>query len=323
MTDGSETNIHDSVIMGSVLNLSQIHNLIITTNPKELPSEVEKMLANYNGNEPTTTEIKITLKSQVEAYKQKQNEEILNKNLTKLMLNEGQNELNDNYLQRVIAQDLLQLYWTLHGNLMLKKGGDQSWYSDHHLEDDLLDEAIISARNLCISALKMNDEPFGVLCRVRSMSTLSIISALGGDIDLAEKYGIESINIWEKYGENYFSKCGYPINGGPVMGENKLDLFYEIQVVYGAYHGILILEQPGENRIRKLFNHLDAHPISIFTWSADSSCPMWTTISDLPEFSKLSKYEIKKHYQYWINQAKVQGCDDDLELLEEIIVGLD
>ena len=29
MTDGSETNIHDSVIMGSVLNLSQIHKLLI------------------------------------------------------------------------------------------------------------------------------------------------------------------------------------------------------------------------------------------------------------------------------------------------------
>jgi len=321
MTDTSEMNVRDSVVMGSVINNSQIYNLIIASNPKEWADKVDEMFVPQKTKISKKSEIQITLKSQIEDFKQKNDDKVLPTNLAKLLLVEGQSEINDAFLQRVIAQDIHESFWILFGNLMIKNGED--YYSEYHLEKQLLREAIDSAKYLCISALKMNSESFGVLCKVRSMSVLCMTSALDGDIELAEKYGIEAINIWEKYGDDYFSKCGYPINKVPIMSEHELDLFYEFQIVYGAYHQILVNEKPSGNRIRKFFRHLDAHPASIFRWSVDPSIPMWTVISGLPEFSELSKFETKKHYEYWASQAKIQNYDDDLMLLQEILDDLD
>ena len=321
MTDNSEMNVRDSVVMGSVINNSQIYNLIIASNPKEWADKVEEMFVTPKSKKTKKSEIQITLKSQIEDFKQKNDDKVLPTDLAKLLLVEGQSEINDAFLRRIIAQDIHESFWILFGNLMLKNGED--YYSEYHLEKQLLSEAIDSAKYLCISALKMNSEPFGVLCKVRSMSVLCMISALDGDIELAEKYGIEAINIWEKYGDDYFSKCGYPISEVPIMSEHELDFFYEFQIVYGAYHQILVNEKPSGNRIRKLFRHLDAHPASIFRWSVDSSIPMWTVISGLPEFSELSKFETKKHYEYWASQAEIQNYDEDQMLLQEILDDLD
>jgi len=321
MTDNSEMDVHDSVVMGSVINNSQIYNLIIASNLNEWADKIEKIFVPQKIKKSGNSEIQITLKSQIEDFKQKNDDKVLPTNLAKMLLVEGQSVINDTFLQRVIAQDIHESFWILFGNLMLKNGED--YYSEYHLEEQLLGEAIDSAKYLCISALKMNSEPFGVLCKVRSMSVLCIISALDGDIELAEKYGIEAINMWEEYGDDYFSKCGYPIGKVPIMSEHKLDFYFEFQIVYGAYHGILILEKPSDNRIRKFFRHLDAHPASILICSVDSGVPMWTVISGLPEFSELSKPETKKHYEYWASQAKIQNYDDDLMILQEILAGLD
>lgn len=317
MTDSSDPNIIDSVVMGSVFNLSEVHNLIVNVKPAELANEIDNILLTKIDSNYREHKINFGLKTQVEAFKQQNNDKILDKYLTKWLLMQENKELNDHYLQRIVARDLIESYWILYGNLMLKHG--ENWYSEYYLEEHLLNDAIESARNLSLTALKMNDQPFAVLCKVRSMSTLSSISALNGEIELAEKYGLEAINIWEKYGDDFFSKCGSSEITKLVMAEEKLDLFFECQVVYGAYHQILILQPPGDNRFSKLIRHLDAHPISIFTCSVDSSSPMWSVISRLPEFSNLPKFKIKKHYKYWMNQAKLQGCEEDMLILQEIL----
>lgn len=322
MTDDSEINVQDSVVMGSILNNSQIYNLIITTNPQELADKIEEIVVPAAIRSSENPELKITLKSQIEDFKQKYDNKILPTRLAEMLVLEDQSQLNDPYLQRVIAQDIHESWWTLFGNLMLKKEGD-NWYSQYHLEDNLLAEAIDSTKHLCLSALKMNSEPFGILCKARSMSALCVISALDDDTDLAEKYGIEAINLWEKYGDDYFENCGHPSNNLPIMSEYKLDIFYEYMIIYGAYHGILYLEKPSESRIRKFLRHFDAHPISIFSCTIDSSAPMWTVVSGLSDFSNLSNFEEKKHYEYWAMQAKIQNMDEDLMILQEMLKDFD
>ena len=86
MTDNSEMNVRDSVVMGSVINNSQIYNLIIASNPKEWADKVEQMFVPQKSKKSKKSEIQITLKSQIEDFKQKNDDKVLPTNLAKLLL---------------------------------------------------------------------------------------------------------------------------------------------------------------------------------------------------------------------------------------------
>jgi hypothetical protein len=221
-------------------------------------------------------------------------------------------------VQRVICSELEEFYWRIHHNLLFSHR--DSWFGPYILEKEDLSDIINRAKSLCLVALKMNESPFAILSKIRSMSVLSIITCFEPDFQLAEKYGLEAINKWEAYGEQFFEQCGRALpQYYSIVRETELDSFHEYQIVYGQYLTTLILQPEGEIRINKILEFLEIHPESIFKWSLDSSAPTWTSISDLPDFEGMDKLAKRRIYIKWLKIAEKLEEDEDVDILTRLL----
>jgi len=322
MASEPNVNVSDSVVMGSIINLKEIHNLIIKIDSSELGAQINNLLNHKKDNENNFNEVKLSVKTEIESFKQNQKHKTLPFGLIHSLFNSSEELINDNFLQRIVCQDLHEFYWNLYYNLMVLNGSTA--YSDYVEVQgkEILNETINCSKILSLTALKMNESPFAVLCKIRSMGVLSMISAFAGEMELAEKYGLECLNKWENYGDLFFKKCGY---FNQIMDVVDLDYYLEYQMVYGSYPQLLLFQPQSEKRLEKFLNLFEIHPESGFKWSIEPSSPLWLTVYGLPEFSILSDWRKKQIYQKWLQLAEQLSIESSQHLLfyEEFNLGLE